>query len=65
MVGASSLICGSLSEPRRCLRKMLLLTVHKYHPLPLALGADLACPFPEDRASEKPKSCRFELLLNL
>lgn len=43
----------------------LLLTVHKYHPLPLALGADLACPFPEDRASEKPKSCRFELLLNL
>lgn len=27
--------------------------------------SDLACPFAEDRASEKPKSCSFEVLLNL
>lgn len=44
---------------------MLRLTVHKSHPLPSAPGADLACSFPEDRACEQPKSCRFELLCNL
>lgn len=44
---------------------MLPLTAHKYHPLTLALGADLACPFPDDRANEEPRSWRFELLLNL
>lgn len=51
-------------EPERALRMPQEDVVSHCAQVPsstLGSGADLACSFPEDRAHEKSKSCRFEL----